>query len=275
MMLEGRRFLITGASGGIGSAVADALLEAGAHAVLVGRDRPVLERVAARVDPNGNRTRVVACDLLNPNDRTELCSVASSWQGGIDGLINCAGISSFEPLCAESSQNIDRIVATNLIVPMDLSRQLLPHLTRKAEARIVNIGSVFGNIGFACNSVYSASKFGMRGFSEALRRELVGTSVRVIYFAPRATRTTFNSAAVDALNAQLGNTVDDPAEVAEQLVYALRNDRLEYIVGWPEKLFARINAIVPRLVDLALLKQAPVVERCALSQEGSDATVKR
>jgi short-subunit dehydrogenase len=273
MRIDGKRFLITGASGGIGRAIVEKLLDEGAYALLVGRDRTTLQRAADRVDPAGDRTLVFACDLVKSADRAQLCAVASSWQGGVDVLINNAGVTSFAPFATQSSDGLERIIDTNLVVPMDLSRRLLPHFSRKPEARIVNIGSVFGNIGFACNTAYSASKFGLRGFSEALRRELGGTSVSVLYFAPRATRTQFNSAAVDALNAQLRNAVDDPAEVASRLVHALRKDRHEYIVGWPEKLFASLNAVVPRIVDRALRKQLWLVQQHAVSREGAHGAI--
>ncbi|MDY6949446.1 MAG: SDR family NAD(P)-dependent oxidoreductase [Pseudomonadota bacterium] len=137
-------------------------------------------------------------------------------------------------------------------------------MERSAQAHIVNIGSVLGTIGFAGNSVYCATKFGLRGFSEALRRELADTGIKVHYFAPRATRTAFNSDLVDDMNDALGNASDEPADVARSIVRALQADRLEYVIGWPEKFFARLNALLPRLVDMALRPKLPTIRKFAM-----------
>ena len=187
---------------------------------------------------------------------TALCQTAREWQGGVDILINNAGVSDFGLLEDAEPEAIERAIATNLTAPVDLCRRLLPHLRAREQAQIVNIGSVFGNIGFAGNSVYCATKFGLRGFSEALRRELAGTNVQVRYYAPRATRTSINSSAANAVNDELRIAVDDPQDVAEQVMQLMQSGRCEAVLGWPERLFARINALVPRIVDRALARAA-------------------
>jgi short-subunit dehydrogenase len=259
MNLHGKRVLITGAGGGIGSALVVALLDHGAHVLLSGRDVVALQKMVGQHDPHRQRTLVVACDLTRHADRVRLNEAARSWQSGIDVLINNAGVSDFGLLSDLSADTLDRALMTNLLAPMDLCRQLLPHLSRKPQAHIVNVGSVFGSIGFAGSTAYCATKFGLRGFSEALRRELAGSNVRVHYFAPRATHTAFNSSAVDQMNIALGHAVDEPHDVARQIVAALISNRPEAVFGWPEKLFARINAAWPRVVDRALLRQLPII----------------
>ena len=92
----------------------------------------------------------------------------------------------------------------------------------------------------------------MRGFSEALRRELADSQIKVLYIAPRATRTAMNSADVVAMNDELKVEMDDPQEVARQIVHAITAEREEFYLGWPEKLFVRLNGVLPRLVDQAL-----------------------
>jgi hypothetical protein len=101
---------------------------------------------------------------------------------------------------------------------------------------------VFGAIGFPGYVAYSTTKFALRGFTEALRRELAGSSVTVQYLAPRATRTPINSSAVERMNAELGVAMDPPERVARELAELLRTGRRSAVVGWPEKLFVRINA---------------------------------
>ena len=128
---------------------------------------------------------------------------------------------------------------------------------------VVNLGSTFGSIGYPGFSAYCASKFALRGFSEALRRELADTEMKVLYIAPRATRTSMNSAQVVAMNDELNVAMDDPLEVADQVAQAIIREREELYLGWPEKLFVRLNSLLPRVVDQALRKQLPIIQRFA------------
>lgn len=258
MNLENKRILITGASGGIGRELVVALLNEGAYVLLTGRDHAALASVAA-LHVESARSAVFAADITSASDRARLCEFASRWRGGIDMLINNAAVNDFGFLGTQSAESLEAGIATNLTAPIDLCRRLIPRLELSDEAQIVNIGSVLGSIGFAGNSVYSATKFGLRGFSEALRRELADTNVRVHHFAPRATRTEFNSDQVNDLNRALGNASDDPAEVARRIVRALRDGETEFVLGWPEKFFARLNALLPRLVDMALLQRLATI----------------
>lgn len=259
MNLQGKRVLITGASGGIGRALVEALLQEGAYVLLSGRHREALAKVVAD-SADRERTALFSADLSKESDRARLCDFASRWRGGIDVLINNAAVNELALLKSVPTDSLEVAIATNLVAPIDLCRRLVSCLERSGEeAHIVNIGSVFGSIGFAGNSVYCATKFGLRGFSEALRRELADSSVRVHYFAPRATRTAFNSDLVDDMNEALGNASDDPAEVARSLVRALQADQVECVIGWPEKFFARLNALLPRLVDAALLQKLATI----------------
>jgi short-subunit dehydrogenase len=263
MNLRDKRILVTGAAGGIGSELVAALIDEEAHVLLTGRDHGALLRVTSRCDASHGYTAVFAADLAKPRDRAALCAFGSQWRGGIDMLINNAGVGDFNLLHQQSAESIEVILATNLLAPIDLCRQLVPYFSSRNEAHIVNIGSVFGQLGFAANSVYCASKFGLRGFSEALRRELADSSIRVHYFAPRATHTKINTSVVDEMNELLGNASDDPVDVARAIVQALRADQLESIIGWPERFFVRLNAILPRAVDAALRKKLPTIQRYA------------
>jgi short-subunit dehydrogenase len=150
---------------------------------------------------------------------------------------------------------------------MQLTRRLLPELGRRPEAWIVNVGSIMGYLGYPGHAAYCASKFALRGFTEALRRELADSPVRVLYLAPRATRTAMNGAGVRALNAELGVAMDEPVAVARALVALLEDPVRERLLGMPEKLFARLNQVLPGLVDRALLRQLSTIRRHA-SNEG-------
>ena len=170
----------------------------------------------------------------------------------------------FNPFEAEDPQATERMFQVNVVAPMLLTRVLLPRLLAQGAGRIVNVGSTFGSIAFPYFASYSASKFALRGFSEALRRELEGTGVGVTYIAPRATRTAFNTGPVNRMNEALKISMDSPERVALEIVRALRNDQKDVYLGWPEALFVRINAVWPRLVDGSLRKQNREMRKYAL-----------
>lgn len=261
-MLAGRGVLLTGASGGIGQCLALRLAGAGATVHAVGRRSAALEALAARV--RSGAIRPLVADLAT-SDGIEVVrravSVASS--PPVSLLILGAADSRFGLFEDSSAADVESQVVTNLVAPMLLVRALLPMLRRLPEAGIVGIGSTFGSLGYPGFSAYSASKFGLRGFLEALARELADDALRVQYLSPRATRTPLNSAAVDAMNAELGVAVDDADAVARALVEAIEAGTARRQLGWPERLFARLNGALPELVDRALAKQLPTVRRFA------------
>ncbi len=131
----------------------------------------------------------------------------------------------------------------------------------------MNVGSAFGYIGFPCFSTYCASKFGLRGFTEALQREYAHSGMRAIYFAPRATWTPFNSVAVDGMNRALGNHMDRPEIVAQALLRVVQRRQRRAVVGWPEKLICRLNGLWPELVDQVLATKVKTVVKFARQQQ--------
>jgi short-subunit dehydrogenase len=234
----------------------------------VDRDARALGVAADAFASAHGRVEKHVTDLTSAASRTQLCSEACTWRGGVNVLINNAGLNPFGLFEDLSPGEIDAAIAVNLQAPMHLCRELLPHLKRQVPAAIVNTGSVFGSIGFPGYATYSATKFALRGFTEALRRELADSGVLVKYFAPRATRTSINSAMVENMNAELGVTMDSPERVARELVALLAGDRSSAVVGWPEKLFVRINALLPGVVDRAVRGQLPIIRRYAGLQRG-------
>lgn len=262
MNLENKTVLITGASGGIGEMICRHLADAGARLIAVSHERQKLERLIGSLE--GNHTCLAA-------DLTTIVGVQSVVeevvrQGGIDILINNAGVARFGFLDQQSDNDIGLQISVNLVAPMLLTRALLPVLSQSSDPAIVNMGSTFGSIGYSGFSAYCASKFGLRGFTEALRRELADTSIRLFYLAPRATRTPINNDQVVALNRALGNKMDEPEVVARHLMDLLRRGKkTTRYIGWPEKLFLFINSILPKFVDSAMRRQLPVIRRFAQS----------
>jgi len=266
MNISGQRILITGAAGGIGSELAIALAEKGAKLLLADRDTQKLERLKQEIRSWGDRVNIIPCDLAASGASQALAAQATAAMGGVDVLVNCAGIASFGLFAEQTPESLEALWRVNVLVPMQLARALLPQMTARGHGRIVNIGSVFGSIGFAYFASYSASKFAVRGFSEALRRELEGSGVGVTYVAPRYTKTPLNDGAVNRMAEAVGMNSDEPSVVAQHVVRAIEQDRKDYYIGWPESLFVRINAILPRLVDGALRKQNVKTREFAVTQ---------
>jgi short-subunit dehydrogenase len=257
------RAVLTGAGGGIGAAMAAALAPLCQSLVLVGRDPARLARVERELLRAGARCRAVAADLTTGAGRDAVVRACLDTRGGVDLLINNAGTSEFAWVADQTDEALERILRVNALAPMQLTRRLLPVLQAQPAATVVNVGSIFGYLGYPGCAAYSASKFALRGFTEALRRELADGPVRIVYFAPRATRTALNSDALCALNAELGVAMDAPALVAAELVRVLRRPANERLLGMPEKLFARLNQLLPGLVDGALRRQLPRIRRHA------------
>lgn len=263
MDIENKTVVLTGASGGIGRAIAKSLDAAGANLVLVGRNSDKLR--ALENELSGSSHVSIVADLNTTNGRIKLLHACSdSKQAGVSMLINCLGVNELRMFSEQSEESIARQIQTNLLCPILVCHDLLPLLLEQSEALIVNIGSIFGSIGYPGYSGYSASKFGLRGFTEALRRELCDTSVEVSYVAPRATKTDLNSDSVNAMNEALGTNTDDPSLVAVEVLNTIRSrSGADRYIGWPEKLFVRINALLPGIIDSSLRKQLPLIRRFA------------
>jgi short-subunit dehydrogenase len=245
------RVLLTGASGGIGRCAADALVRAGASVMLVGRSAERLTAQSAeltRHDPRAaERVSWQTADLIDPSDLARLTDKACQW--GANVLVHNAGLPSFGRLETLAAHDIQQVLNTNLLAPMLLTQALLPHLRRLPRAQVICVGSALGRIGLPGYSAYCASKFGLRGFAEALRRELGDTSIRVQYLGPRATRTGFNSPGAEAQNQATGTAMDTPESVADALLRLLEDEAAERFLGYPEKLAVRINGLAPGLLD--------------------------
>ena len=264
MQLKGRRVILTGASGGIGRAVALALAARGASVVLSGRDRTRLEHLASEISVLGGRAEVVVADLLAPEGPDQLVRRALELDPLLDIVVNCAGASHFGAFETTPPETLERMWQSNVLAPMRLIQCALPYLRARRQGLIVNVGSIFGSIGFPCFAGYSTTKFALRGFSEALRRELKGSGIDVLYFAPRYTRTALNTAAVERMAQAVKMNQDSPEHVAAALVCAIERNLRERYLGWPEKFFVRLNSLFPRLVDGALAKQAEQMRPFAL-----------
>ena len=261
-MREHHNILLTGAAGGIGSVIAKHFAASGHAMLLTDINSEPLEELAGRLrtDPHA-KVQVVATDLTNAEHRSRLVCEAHAFN--IDVLINAAGYNRFGLLENISDKDVERIFSINVISPILLCKALLPLLTTRNSAHIVNIGSTFGSLGYAGFASYSASKFSLRGFSEALRRELADTAVQVHYLAPRAVKTAFNEDAVNQMNAALGVAMDSPEVIPGAIVRMLERGQSEHFIGTPEKFYVKLNGLFQRLVDMGLAGQLKTIRHHA------------
>lgn len=259
MQLSGKTILITGASGGIGAAVARALAAQGARLLLTGQTAARLAECQDSL-PAGSVLDTIVADLTELAQRSRVVERAEAV--GVEVLVNASGVNDLTRFGEQSHEALESLINLNLLVPLQLTRSLLPTLQVSGDGMVVNIGSTFGAIGHAGYVGYCASKFGLRGFSEALRRELAGGGVRVLYFAPRTTTTRMNGSASQWLNERLGNKADLPERVAQKLVAAIQQDKASVHLGWPERFYVLLNQLFPRLVDQGMRRQTNAVEWC-------------
>lgn len=254
--LRDQRILVTGAAGGIGSEIVRQLTAHGASLMLADLDSPALRQLQQKTGQ-----QAFAGDLGSRDDRSRLINLLADRFGALDGMVYCAGINAFGLHDAQTDEQIERILRINLVAPMQLTRGVIPLLERGRNPVIVHMGSVFGHIGFPGFSLYSASKFGLHGYTETLRRELAGGPVKVAWISPRATRTPINAGVIDDMNSELKVNYDPPARVARAVVNALAHPTREKVIGFPEKWFARINQVFPGIVDRSLFRQLPVIQK--------------
>jgi short-subunit dehydrogenase len=262
MQLNGKRVILTGAAGGIGRHLARMLTERKANSALIDSDAEALNELCREL-PNAI---AVPADLSGSAGCREATDKAIDALGGIDVLINLAGLMSFCTYEEEDISRLERLMHVNLVAPMVLTRSVLPGMLQQNEGQIVNVGSMFGSIGFAYFTAYSASKFGLRGFSQALRRELADTNVSVTYVSPRAVKTPINTSTIMKMNAATKTTMDEPDVTAEKILHSIETGQSETYLGFPESLVARLNGVWPALIDNATRAQNRIARTFAKPQ---------
>jgi len=263
MKLQGSRILLVGATGGIGRELSRRLLREDARLCLTGLTEEELEELHRSLENEPGEFFTLRADVTNATDRKRCLAAMEEKLGGIDILLNLAGINAFVPFDLQDPGQIERIVQVNLLAPMLMAHTVLPPMLEAGRGLIVNVGSTFGSIGYPCFTAYSASKFALRGFSQALRRELAGYGVGVVYIAPRAVKTPMNPPEVYAVARRVGMRFDAPETVAEKIVEAIRKEQKECYIGFPESFFVRINALAPAMVDSSLNRQNRVLREYA------------
>jgi short-subunit dehydrogenase len=257
--------ILTGASRGMGLAMAEQLCTPNHTLLCISRgNSDALEALAKK---NGTTLLQWQADLAQPE---AVANKLMAWLQKLEGstfsqasLINNAGvIGHLGPIEQASPTSVQQALAINLAAPILLTQVFLQATRRwPAKRKVLQISSGLGRRAMAASAVYCASKFGLRGFTQALRRELGSSGIRVRYFAPRATKTTLNSPAVVAMNEALNTQSDTVESVAEQFVDFFNSPRNEQVLGWPERLFVFINRLRYSITDQAIGKQLKTIER--------------
>ena len=239
--IKGSRVLLTGASGGIGTAIAKALHARGATLVLTGRRGEVLEQIRAEL---GDRAEVVVSDLASAEDVTKLIAAA----GQVDILVANAALPASGTLDSFSAAEIDRALDVNLRAPIQLTKALTPAMLGRGTGHLVYISSISGKIASAGSSMYSATKFGLRGFSFGMAQDMKDTGVGVTCVFPGFISDAGMFADAD-METPTGVGTSTPEQVATAVISGIEKNRAEVDVA---PLFMRasamLNGVAPGLV---------------------------
>ncbi len=249
--LTDRRALITGASSGIGRALVIELAKRGVDSVLLARRADRLQEVATEAAKHGRRAICVAGDVTVPATRQRALDAAHNDLGGLDILINNAGIAAHGRFAESDPARLRPILEVNFFAPVELIREALPILQSGKQPLIVNIGSILGERASPHKSEYSASKFALHGFSEAIRPEFARLGIDMLLAIVGPTDSEhFDKLIEDKGPLPWGDPRRMPADrVAREIVRAMERGRSEVVTGSRARLWLRLNRLAPRLVD--------------------------
>jgi len=256
--LRGRSILLTGASRGIGRCLAEKLAAFGVKLTLAARDEIALTDLAGRLRATGAVAFAAPADITEPEARERLIQFAVERMGGIDVLINNAGVASFGHFDSSSEDVLRQVMEVNFFAPAELMRLAVPHLSQGTQPAIVNVASLCGRRGLPGWTEHCASKFALVGLSEALRGEFARFDVDVLLVLPGLVKSDDlgrhllrNEGRMQTLFAN----AEEPEKVADAVIGALRKNRAESHVGWQSRWLLRINRFLPRFVDRMMARK--------------------
>ncbi len=233
--------IVTGASSGIGEATAYQLAQQGATVVLAARRIEALQTVQQTIQAQGGTALAIPTDLSDPGQILALAQQVAEKYGQVDILVNNAGIGSGK-FSEVTCEKIDHVIRTNLLGVMLLTQALLPGMLERRQGTIISVASVASQI--AIDSLYSASKFGMRGFSLGLRRQLRNTGVEVCLVSPGFIRT--------AMTANRSGNLPGPEIVARAIAQLAIHPRREVVIPRYYQAFIWVEQWLPGLVDFVI-----------------------
>jgi NAD(P)-dependent dehydrogenase (short-subunit alcohol dehydrogenase family) len=230
--------IVTGASSGIGRATALHLANLGWMVVLVARRTSELTALKTQIKDAGGVAITVPADLSKPKDITRVVEEVAAIGGRIDALLNIAGVGGMASIMT-GDDSVQRMLDTNLLAPIRLMRAVIPIMRRQGGGAIVNVGSVKGEIGIS--GIYTATKFGLRGLTDSVRRELAGSGIHVSLVEPGYIAT--------EMTAHRRGRMPGPQIVAVAIERCLtRSRRRVYAPGW-YRVVVWVSNIAPWVVD--------------------------
>jgi short-subunit dehydrogenase len=247
--------LITGASSGIGRALAKLCAQEGARVAVAARNGERLDDLVSEC--RGAEVVPIVADVTNDEDRRRLLNTVSQRFNRLDVLVNNAGVASFGHFSSSNEDVLRQVMETNFFAPAELMRLAIPLLTRGHDAAIVNVASMCGRRGMPAWPEYSASKFALCGLTDALRAEFSRFDVDVLLIVPGLTQTELRS----NMPHNTGRLKLDPDEgmtaeqVATAILKSLKAGRRETVVGWDARWILRVNRWLPGLVDRLLARK--------------------
>ena len=234
MSFEGKTAWITGASSGIGAALAREWASRGARIVLSGRDEERLSQVASSLQ---TETLVLPFDVRDDDAMKAATDKATGWQGGVDIFVANAGISQRSPAIKTDMRVYRDIIDIDLTAQIAATQALLPHFSSRGSGNLLFISSIAGKVGVPMRTAYCAAKFGLIGYADALRAELSQSGVDVHVVCPGSVATDVSRNALTADGSVRGRSdkvIDngiDPAEAARRIVDAVEANQREIIVA--------------------------------------------
>jgi short-subunit dehydrogenase len=266
--IAGLRILVTGASQGIGRALAEAAARRGAKIIAAARSRDLLDELAQEVRLAGGILQPVVADVTDPEGRKAMVDVARRHFLGLDVLINNAGIGATGHFVEASPERLRQIMEVNFFGVTEMTRVCLPLLMQGRTPAIVNISSIAGKRGIPARSEYSASKFAVDGFSQALRAEMVRFGIDVLVVNPGLTHTNFSKNMLEQkARLPMDHLRGMKAEaVAEATVTALANGRNEVTLSLGGKLLVWVSRLFPWLADLVARRKVRACFREEIAQ---------
>lgn len=249
--LDGLRMLITGASGGIGRSLAEQAARRGARVAATARSADRLEELARVLKEQGREVVIIPADVTVEADRKRILDTAVERLGGLDVLVNNAGVGSWGHFATSSEEVLRQVMEVNFFAPAELIRKAVPLLTDGRQPAIVNVASMCGRRGMPAWSEYSASKFALCGLTEALRGEMARFDIDVLLVVPGLTRSELprhllRSAGRADIDFEKGMAVE---EVARAVLAAIEHNRTETVLGSEARWMLRLNRFVPGIVD--------------------------
>jgi short-subunit dehydrogenase len=254
--IAGSRILITGASQGIGRALAEEAARQGAKVLAAARSLELLKELQEQIRKSSANLEIVQADVTSAEDRQRMVEAAQK-MGGLDILVNNAGIGATGHFGDAQPDRLRQIFEVNFFGTTETTRVFLPMLKKGNRPAIVNISSIAGKRGIPSRSEYSASKFAVEGFSEALRPELAKDGVDLIVVCPGLTQTNFSKNMIEQkARAQFDHMRGMTSEeVAKATLAAIERGSRQVVLTFKGKMLALVSRFLPRLADRIAAKR--------------------